>query len=118
MKKGDYAEYDAFRQIDNYGSDRYVLRAAFSDFAEPLKEDFELNYFITANNRDAWFQVQGILNRFDEGFFDDLERYRGTDCTASDLSAEQQEICAEITTSFKVLASTHFTSFSNRIFSF
>lgn len=117
-EEGDYVEYDDFRQIDHYGSERYVLRAAFSDFAEPLKDEFELNYFIAANNRDAWFQAQGILNRFDEDFFDDLERYQGTDCTTANLSDSQQALCADITTSFKVLASTHFTSFSNRIFSF
>ncbi|MCY7296508.1 S1 family peptidase [Alteromonas sp. a30] len=115
--EGDYQEYPNFRQIEPYGSGRYVLRAAFSDFDEPFKDSFELNYFIAAHNRETWFQVQGIVNRFDADFLQKIEKYKGTDCTSGHLNPEQTQLCDDVLMAFNVLASTHFTSFSNQIFS-
>ena len=115
-QEGDYQEYVGFRQVEDYGSGRHVLRAAFSDFDEPFKREHELNYFVAATNRDAWFQVQGIINVFDNRFSRQLKKYAGTDCSVSDLNQKQQAVCSEVTRAFKVLASAHFTSFSNRLF--
>lgn len=115
--EGDYQEYVDFRQIEAFGNHRHVLRAAFSDFDEPFKNRFELNYFVAAHSRDAWFQVQGILNPFDDALLSRIQQYQGTDCTVLHLSSEQVAVCREARTAFNVLASTHFTSFSNQIFS-
>ena len=115
--EGDYDEYHDFRGIEAFGGFRYVLRAAFSDFAEPFKRQFELNYFTAATNRDAWFQAQGILNRFDETFFKNIEQHRGTDCTKVNLSVPQHALCVDIETMLKVMISVHLTSFSNQFFS-
>lgn len=115
-EEGDYREYTDFREIEAFGSHRYVLRAVFSDFFEPFKHKFELNYFSVAYNRDAWLQVQGIVNRFDSAFLKRIDEYRGTDCTSSTITDEQTAVCEDALIAFKVLASTHFTSFSNRLF--
>lgn len=115
--EGDYQEYVDFRDIEAFGNHRHVLRAAFSDFDEPFKDRFELNYFVAAHSRDAWFQVQGILNPFDETLFSMINEFQGTDCTALNISGEQSQVCLQAVTAFNVLASTHFTSFSNQVFS-
>ncbi len=115
-EEGDYQEYVHFRQVEDYGSGRHVLRAAYSDFGEPFKEVFELNYFTAAHSRDAWFQVQGILNPFDDDFIRRITEQQGTDCTQARLSKAQKRVCQDILTAFNVIASTHFTSFSNRLF--
>ncbi len=115
-EEGDYGEYTDFRTIESFGGQRYVLRAAYSDFSEPFKDQFELNYFIAATNRDSWFQAQGILNRFDHEFFASLDEFRGTDCTSHNLPFEQSTLCRDIETMLTVLISVHLTSFSNKVF--
>lgn len=115
-QEGDYGKYGDFTQIESFGAQRYVLRAAYSDFNEPFKEVFELNYFVAATNREAWFQAQGILNRFDQDFFTRLERFQGTDCSNPQLSHDQMRVCGEIETMFKVMVSVHLTTFSNKFF--
>ncbi|SFC88392.1 S1 family peptidase [Pseudoalteromonas denitrificans] len=115
-EEGDYGEYSDFRTIESFGGQRYVLRAAYSDFSEPFKNQFELNYLTAATNRDAWFQAQGILNRFDNNFFSSLNKYRGTDCTANNLPLTQATVCSDIETMFTVIISVHLTSFSNMFF--
>ena len=115
-EEGDYGEYTDFRTIESFGGQRYVLRAAYSDFSEPFKNQFELNYFTAAINRDAWFQAQGILNRFDDDFFESLDKHRGTDCTSHNLSLEQVTLCRDIETMLTVIISVHLTSFSNKYF--
>ena len=114
--EGDYAEYDNFRSIEEFGAFRYILRAAFSDFAEPFRDKFELNYFTAATNRAAWFQAQGILNRFDQAFFQSVEQNRGTDCQHTGLSVEKVGICQDIEIMYKIMISVHLTSFSNKFF--
>ena len=113
-EEGWYGEYEKFRSIEPFGSNRYVLRTAFSDFAGSYQDNYEFNYFIAATNRDAWFQVQGILNRFDDEFISDLKKYQGTDCTASNVSNNVVAICQDIETMLKILISTHLTTFSNK----
>jgi len=115
-EEGDYGEYRDFRTIESFGGQRYVLRAAYSNFSEPFINQFELNYFTAATNRDAWFQAQGILNRFDDKFFDALDEYRGTDCTIRNLPLKQAMLCRDIETMLTVLISVHLTSFSNKYF--
>ncbi|NQY35241.1 MAG: trypsin-like peptidase domain-containing protein [Alteromonadaceae bacterium] len=115
-EEGDYGEYSDFRTIESFGAQRYVLRAAYSDFSEPFKDQFELNYFTAATNRDSWFQAQGILNRFDDEFFTSLDQHRGTDCTARNLTFKQATLCRDIETMLTVIISVHLTSFSNKYF--
>ena len=93
-----------------------MLRAAYSDFSEPFKNQFELNYFTAATNRDIWFQAQGILNRFDADFFSSLNVHRGTNCTSNTLSLKQNTLCRDIETMLTVIISVHLTSFSNKYF--
>jgi len=114
--EGDYGEYSSFREIEKFGAARFVLRAAFSDFEEPFKSKFELNYFTAATNRDSWFQAQGILNRFDNKFFKHLKQYQGTDCLSNDNNPQQVALCTDIDTMLKVLISVHLTSFSNKLY--
>ncbi|NQZ12358.1 MAG: hypothetical protein HRT35_34830, partial [Algicola sp.] len=114
--EGDFGEYSDFRDIEAFGSHRYVLRAAYSDFEEPFKDQYELNYFTAATNRDAWFQAQGILNRFDDDFFAALDKYRGTDCTRVIGDTARRAVCNDIETMLKVLISVHLTSFSNKFY--
>jgi hypothetical protein len=117
-EEGEYDEYDDFRTIENFGGGRYVLRAAYSDLAESFKEKYEINYFTAATNRESWFQAQGILNRFDDDFIDDIDDYRGTDCTAANLKLKQINVCHDIETMLHVMISVHLTSFSNKPFYF
>jgi hypothetical protein len=115
-EEGDYGEYSDFRDIESFGSDRYVLRAAFADFAEPFKDQYELNYFPAATHRDAWFQGQGILNRFDEAFIASVEQYHGTDCRKVSNDQTRTQLCHDIETMFKIMISVHLTSFSNKFY--
>ncbi|MCJ8274363.1 MAG: hypothetical protein MJK04_33810, partial [Psychrosphaera sp.] len=119
-EEGDFGEYLDFRDIESFGGNRYVLRAAFADFDEPFKAQYELNYFIAATNRDAWFQAQGILNRFDAAFFAALDKYRGTDCRQLSRKVipdkQRVAVCRDIETMLKVLISVHLTSFSNKFY--
>ncbi len=117
-EEGEYEEYSDFRVIEDFGGERYVLRAAYSDLSEPFKEQYEVNYLTAATNRSSWFQAQGILNRFDDDFIDDVDEYRGTDCTVSDLTFEQVNLCREIEIILQVMISVHLTSFSNKPFYF
>ncbi|MCL1123213.1 S1 family peptidase [Shewanella surugensis] len=116
-QEGDYDEYSDLRQIEKSGSYRYVLRALFSDFAEPFKDKFELNYYSAAISRNAWFQAQGILSPFDTAFMDRVQAHPALDCRNDEsLTAEQISLCSDVLMIFNVLTSTHLTSFSNRIF--
>ena len=115
-EEGDYGEYSDFRSIEDFGADRYILRAAFSDFSEPFKQEFELNYFTAATNKRAWFQAQGILNRFDEEFLNQIKTYRGTNCKLPSSSMTKSSLCNDINTILKVMLSVHLTSFSNKFF--
>jgi len=115
-EEGEYDEYNNSRVIEDYFGGRYVLRAAYSDLLESFKEKYEVNYFTAATSKDSWFQAQGILNRFDDDFMADVELYRGTDCTASDLKFEQLSLCHEIEIMLQVMISVHLTSFSNKPF--
>jgi hypothetical protein len=114
--EGDYQEYQDFRGIESFGADRYILKAAFSDFAEPFKQEFELNYFTAATNKKAWFQAQGILNRFDDEFFQQVNVNRGTNCQLPQTSIDKIKLCEDISTVLKVLISVHLTAFSNQFF--
>lgn len=122
-QESDFSEFSAFRQIDNYGAGRQVLSAAFGNFGAPFIDQYELNYFVAAHNRDAWFEAQGIVNRFDHTFMERIEANHGTQCAPGEnlsdsdaLSREQIALCRDITRAFWVLASTHFTSFANRLY--
>ncbi len=114
-EEGEYKEYDAFRNTTDYGNDRYILRAAFSDFDVMRQDDYEFNYFVAAKNQDNWFQAQAILNRFDPQFFEDLDDFPATDCTAPKLQPDQQDMCFDVKTMLKILMAVHLTSFSNQI---
>ena len=114
--EGEYGEFEDFRHIDAYGANRFVLRSAFSDMEEAFKDKYELNYFIAATNKDAWFQAQGILNRFDDAFFELVEKHRGSDCSAVNSNNNIQALCVDINTMLKILISVHLTSFSNKFF--
>ncbi|MFT5758706.1 MAG: hypothetical protein ACI9LM_003454 [Alteromonadaceae bacterium] len=114
--EGDFQEYSDFRTIENFGADRYILRATFSDFAEPFKQEFELNYFTAATNKKAWFQAQGILNRFDDDFWQQVNANRGTNCQLPQESLAKVTLCEDISTVLKVLISVHLTAFSNQFF--
>jgi hypothetical protein len=113
--EGDYGEYEDFREITEYGNQRYVLRAAFSDRNAYYQDQFELNYFNAATNSQTWFQVQGILNRFDHDFLTQLDEYRGTDCRQNHLSKPVSVVCEDIMDMLRVLMAVHLTSFSNEI---
>lgn len=115
-QEGDYDEYSQLRQIERAGSYRYVLRAVFSDFLEPFKDKFELNYYSAAISRNAWFQAQGIINPFTVSFVRQIKRNKGLNCQQAMLSRLQHDFCRQVLTAFHVLTSTHLTSFSNRIF--
>jgi|GEM_PF-4287615 len=131
-QESDYDEFVDFRTVDNYGAGRQVLSAAFDNFAAPFVDYHELNYFVAAHNRDVWFEVQGIVNRFDRRFLQDMRDFRGTNCVLTEnkrnntgksarsafrsLSQEQALVCRDITRAFWVLASAHFTSFANRLY--
>lgn len=115
-EEGDFGEYGDFRDIESFGSNRYVLRAAYNDFEQPFKSQFELNYLTAAANRDAWFQAQGILNRFDRKFFAALDKHRGTDCRRVSGDPVLAPLCKDITTMLKVLISVHLTTFSNKFY--
>jgi len=114
--EGDgYGEYTKSRVIESYGNHRYVLRALFFDFQSRHKDSNELNYFTAATSQDAWFQAQGILNRFDQSFFELLNKNRGTDCGKTNLTNDQTTVCNELTIMSKILMSVHLTSFSNKL---
>ena len=113
-EEGDYGEYEELRDIESFGSNRYVLRALFSDFHLDHQDSYELNYYTAATNRDTWFQAQGILNRFDSAFSKALEKHRGTDCRKTNLEKDKAMICSDIETALKILVSVHLTSFSNK----
>ena len=118
--EGDYREYTDFREIESYGNHKHILRAAFSDLHNQYQDDFELNYLTIATNKDSWFQVQGILNRFDHRFLKNLDKHRGTDCrtipTKNKRKYKQKTaLCNDIETILKILLSTHLTTFSNKI---
>ena len=118
--EGDYGEYTDFREIESYGNHKHILRAAFSDLHNQYQDDFELNYLTIAANEDTWFQVQGILNRFDHRFLKDLDKHRGTDCRAIPSESkrkykQKRALCNDIETMLKILLSAHLTTFSNKI---
>ncbi len=113
--EGEYGEYSDFRNVSNYGNERYVLRAAFSDLAASYQDNFEVNYFTAATNSKTWFQVQGILNRFDHDFLNNLDEHRGTDCRLKDLSQSKIALCKDAESMLKILMAVHLTSFSNEL---
>lgn len=113
--EGEYREYSDFRNISSYGNDRYVLRAAFSYLEASYQDNFEVNYFTAATNSKTWFQVQGILNRFDHDFLKDLEEHRGTDCRLKDLNQSKTALCKDAQSMLKILMAVHLTSFSNEL---
>jgi len=115
-EEGDYNEYSEFRGTQDFGNNRHILRTAFSDFHADYQHNFELNYYTAATNKKTWFQVQGILNKFDRRFFKNRDKYKGTDCRAATLSKGQMDICQSIEAMLKVLMAVHLTSFSNTLF--
>ncbi|PCJ15069.1 MAG: hypothetical protein COB04_13895 [Gammaproteobacteria bacterium] len=118
--EGDYGEYTEFREIESFGNNKHILRAAFSDLDAKYQDQFELNYLTIASNEQHWFQAQGILNRFDHKFLKDLDKYRHTDCreipvTNKRAHKKKKALCKDIETTLKILLSVHLTTFSNKI---
>ena len=62
----------------------------------------------------TWFQVEGILNRFDNEFLKQLKDQQGTDCRVDGLSRKKTAICNDIKIMMKILIGVHLTSFSNK----
>lgn len=113
-----YGEYQEFRHIESYGSDRHVLRALYSNFQNSHQQEaLELNYFTAATSRDTWFQAQGILNRFDQEFIAALNKHQGTNCGNINLEQSKTALCGDLETILKILMSVHLTSFSNKFIS-
>ena len=114
----DYTEFDEVRHIDHYGTGRQIVRAAFDNFDASLTDTSQLNYWVAAHNRDMWFEAQATLA---SSWLPTKKNGSGTHCvvnhaTSQVLKPEQALLCRDMVRAFWVLASTHFTSFANRLY--
>lgn len=110
---GEFVEFENARSIQYYGDDRYVLRSAYNNFDDETQPSHEINYMMTATDRDIVIEAEGQLNRFDDEFMELYDSYAGTNCTFHDLDEVQAYVCGEITKMLKILASIHMVTFAN-----
>lgn len=126
QQRGAYSEFPDVRYIDNYGAGRQIMRAAFDRIDAPLASTDQLNYLVVAHNRDVWFEAQATLR---SSLLPNKSDGSGTHCmvnhavksdiehaTHHALDPEQASLCRDMMRAFWVLASTHFTSFANRLY--
>ena len=125
-RRGDYREFSDVRYIDNYGAGRQILRTAFDRLDAPSVDTELRNYLVVAHNRDVWFEAQATVsssllpNKPDRSYMRCVVNRAGKSDpqypAQHALESEQDLFCRDMMRAFWVLASTHFTSFANRLY--